>query len=168
MDSTDTCGTFLPSSIGVLLWYVADAVYSLIFVNPQKIEWLSEVAFILSACLTKISVLLFYERLELYCTTTLKRIIWVLVAFTAMSSLACLLTQVLLCQPTSAYWRVLSPTDSLQYSCGNQLPTYLLHGLLDACSTSYCVLIPVLILRNIPMSNFQRNGLRAVLVASLT
>lgn len=132
-----------------------------------QVEWLSEGAFIFSTGLAKISVLCFFRRLEPPCTKAMKLIIYAFIAFTAAYSLGCILTQVLLCRPTAAYWDIPSRNHSVQRSCTSQHVFYPVQGSLDALSTFYCIMIPVLIVRNVPMSQFQRTGLRLVSIASL-
>jgi hypothetical protein len=125
-----------------------------------QIQWLSEGAFILSTCFTKISVLCFFSRLDLPITLALKRIIYVFMAFTAGYSVACLLVQTLLCHPISAYWTIPEPNNTSHRSCTSQHIYYPLQGSLSSFSTLYSMAIPVLTLRNLPMPQYQRTGMR--------
>ncbi|KAH7118798.1 hypothetical protein B0J11DRAFT_76877 [Dendryphion nanum] len=137
------------------------------FLILLKIEWLSEGAFTFSTCLTKICVLLFYRRLDPPCPKNLRRIISCFIAFAVAYSMACILTQVLLCRPTSSYWHMPRPKRPVQRSCSSEHLFYPIQGTFDALSIFYSILIPVLVLRNLPMSKFQRIGLRIVALLGL-
>lgn len=134
--------------------------------NAHQIQWLSEGAFTLSICFTKISVLCFYRRLDPPCTKSFRRILYVFIASTACYLLASLLTQLLICQPIAAYWAVPKP-DALGRTCTSQRVYYPVHGSLGVFSTFYTIAIPYSVLRNVPMSKVQRNGLRAIMGMSL-
>ncbi|KAF2274833.1 uncharacterized protein EI97DRAFT_459800 [Westerdykella ornata] len=147
------------------MWDVPDELYR----PAALVYWLSETMFILSAGFVKISVLCFYRRLEPPCTAAIKKIIWVLMIFTTAYTIGCLLGHVLLCHPVAAYWDVPSRSDAIQgRACGNQQTLYLVEGPLDLFSTLYCIIIPALVLRNLPMSSFQRNGFHALVLVSLS
>jgi hypothetical protein len=135
--------------------------------NSLQIYWLGEGAFILSTCFTKISALCFFCRLDPPTTRALKRIIYVFMAFTAGYAMACLLVQILLCHPTSAYWTFTEPNRVSQRRCASQHIYYPLQGSLSSISTLYSMAIPVLTLRNLPMSQYQRTGLRMVSILGL-
>ncbi|KAF2001441.1 hypothetical protein P154DRAFT_619451 [Amniculicola lignicola CBS 123094] len=130
-------------------------------------QWLSEGAFILSACLTKISILCFFRRLDPPCPSGLRRLIYFFIALTVGSSVACLLAQILVCRPTSDYWRIPTLLEDRERSCESQQIYYPFQGSLDCISTLYSIVIPILVLRNLPMSENQRRGLRAVCVLGL-
>ncbi|KAF2742699.1 hypothetical protein M011DRAFT_259545 [Sporormia fimetaria CBS 119925] len=140
------------------MWDVPIDLYN----RAALIQFLSEGAFLLSICCTKISVLLFFKRLEPTCTVTLKRIIWGVIAFTAAYTFALLLAQIFLCQHTASYWNIPRPDRPIERTCGDQDAIYILQGSLDVFSTVYSILIPCLVLRRIPLAMFQRYGLRAV------
>ncbi|KAF2877873.1 hypothetical protein BDV95DRAFT_556214 [Massariosphaeria phaeospora] len=144
------------------LWDVSSTLHS----RAALVEWLSEGAFILSTCMTKVSVLCFYRRLETSCSAAFKRIIHFFITLTILFSFACLLTQVLLCHPTSQYWRIPNQTHPIP-TCASQHIYYPVQGLLTCMSTVYSIVIPVLVLRNLPMPQFQRTGLRVISVLGL-
>ncbi|KAF2687902.1 hypothetical protein K458DRAFT_485078 [Lentithecium fluviatile CBS 122367] len=146
------------------IWDVPSTLYS----GAALIQWLSEGAFTISVCLMKTSVLIFYRRLEPPCTGSFKKIIYVFIAFTAGYTLACLLTGILLCQPVSAYWAIPEASTVTGRTCAGQGIYYLLHGTLGTFSTFYTIAIPFLVLRNIPLSQSQRNALNAVSVVALS
>jgi hypothetical protein len=135
--------------------------------TSTQIGWLSQGAFLLSTSLTKISVLMFFRRLEPPCTKALRSIIYGFIACTAAFTVGCLLTPVLLCHPTADYWRIPDPHQAPERSCASQHAFYPLQGSLETFSTFYSILIPVLVLRNLPMSQFQRQGLRAISLGGL-
>ncbi|KAF2115447.1 hypothetical protein BDV96DRAFT_646443 [Lophiotrema nucula] len=139
------------------IWDVSAELYD----GAALIEWLSEFAFLVSMCLTKMSVLVFYRRLDHPCPKPLRRIISIFIALTLVYTLAFILTQILLCRPTNAYWIIPRKSDKTTWerSCASQHITYPLQGSLDVFSTFYTIMIPVLVLRNIPMAATQRRGL---------
>ena len=105
-------------------------------------------------------MLYFFSRLEPPITWALKRIIYMFMAFTAAYSVACLLAQTLLCHPISAYWTIPEHNKTSHRSCTSQHIYYPLQGSLSSFSTLYSMAIPVLTLRNLPMSQNQRTGMR--------
>ena len=137
-----------------------------LFIDDPQIYWLSEGAFIFSTCFTKISVLLFFRRLKPSCSTALKGVMYAFIVFTACNCLADALVLVLQCQPVTASWRVSDPSDTDTRHCIDKHIYYPAHGLLTGFSTIYTVLIPVLVLRHIPMTKFQRAGLKWISIVS--
>lgn len=112
-------------------------------------------------------MLCFFSRLDHPITWALKRIIYMFITFTAGYSLACLLAQTLLCHPVSAYWAIPEPNNTSHRSCTSQHIYYPLQGSLSSVSTLYSMAIPVLTLRNLPMSQNQRVGMRMMSVLGL-
>ncbi|KAF2653006.1 hypothetical protein K491DRAFT_780614 [Lophiostoma macrostomum CBS 122681] len=134
--------------------------------SAALIAWLSQGAFIISTSLTKISVLLFFRRLE-HCTKGLRNIIYAFIGCTVAFTISCLLTEMLLCRPTADYWRIPDFNHLSERSCASQHTYYPLQGFFETLSTFYSILIPVLVLRNLPMSQFQRQGLRVISLGGL-
>lgn len=133
--------------------------------NNLKIHWLSELASILSLSLTKISVLLFFRRLDNPCSTALKRLIYGVVGFTAFDALSDALVLVFQCQPIQTSWTLdLMSMDSRR--CISKDTYYLVRGFLGSFTTTYAILIPVLVLRHFPMTRCQRHGLQWVAALS--
>ncbi|KAF2195321.1 hypothetical protein K469DRAFT_649142 [Zopfia rhizophila CBS 207.26] len=145
------------------MWDVPVATYD----RAALVEFLAEGAFLLSTCLTKVSALCFYRRLDPPCPKALRWIIYSFIALTVVYSLAFLLYLLLLCHPISAYWKLPDPTHPTQRSCASQRISYPLQGSLSSFSAYYTILIPALVLRNIPMSKSQRLGLRAISLVGL-
>ncbi|KAF1848224.1 uncharacterized protein K460DRAFT_403519 [Cucurbitaria berberidis CBS 394.84] len=146
------------------MWDVPRTLYN----RAALIHWLSELAFILSTCFTKISVLFFFHQLKPSCTTGLKCVIYAFMVFTACGALADALVLVEQCQPITASWRVSTLTDADTRHCISKNIYYPVHGLLTCFSTTYTVMIPVLVLRHIPMTKFQRTGLKCISLVSLS
>lgn len=130
--------------------------------NDMQMQWLTEGAFLVSTSLTKLSVLCFYRRLEVPCTIALKLTLQCCMGFTVCYTLGCLLTQILLCSPTSAYWSVPNPAK-----CTNENIYYPIQGSLATFSTLYTIMVPALALSNMSLSKFQRTGLNVITTLSL-
>lgn len=135
--------------------------------DSVKIQWLSEGAFILSISFTKISVLLFFRRLEPSCSVAVKRTIYGFMTFTAVAGCSDLLVLLLQCRPVKASWTILDITQSNVGNCINKQTYYPAHGLISGFSTVYTIMVPALVLQNIPMTKSQRTGLRWVSLLSL-
>lgn len=135
--------------------------------EKAKIQWLSEGSFILSICFTKISVLLFFRRLEPSCSIGLKRIIFAFMTFTAVAGLSDLIVLVIQCRPIRASWTMPDGTQQYSRTCISKQAYYPAQGLIAGFSTAYTIIIPVLVLRNIPMTQLQRTGLRWITLMSL-
>lgn len=125
-----------------------------------QVQWLSEGLFVLSTCLTKVSVLCFYRRMDPPCSRAFVKIVYVFMGLTACYSVSCLLTQLLLCRPIAAYWSIPKLHPSTDGTCASQRVYYAMQGFLDSFSTVYTIVIPFLCLRNIPLTQRQRMALR--------
>ncbi|KAF2640264.1 hypothetical protein P280DRAFT_31958 [Massarina eburnea CBS 473.64] len=146
------------------LWDIEISTYK----RAALTQWLSEGAFMLSITCTKVSVLLFYRRLDLPCTTAFRRIIYFLITLIICYSTASILTQILLCHPTSSYWNIAVFDAQRRKKCTSQRAYYLIQGSLDIISTLYTITIPYLRLRDIPMVQFHRNALKGIVTFSLS
>ncbi|KAF2729008.1 hypothetical protein EJ04DRAFT_399244, partial [Polyplosphaeria fusca] len=128
-----------------------------------------ELAFLCSTCLTKLSALCFYRRLDPPCPKGLRRIIYFFLILTVSLTAAFILAQILICHPTATYWAIPSPSTMtrVQRNCASQQAIYPLQGATSTISTLYSIMIPVLVLRNIPMARNQRIGLRLISLLGL-
>ncbi|KAF1963328.1 hypothetical protein CC80DRAFT_587760 [Byssothecium circinans] len=146
------------------LWDVDSALYS----RAALVQWLSEGAFVLSTTLTKISVLCFYRRLDPPCTTAFRRAIYVFIALTGCYSIACILAQILLCHPTSAYWTIAKSHLQPEKKCASQRLYYAMQGVLDTTSTAYTIAILYFGLRDVPMILSHRSTLKVIFICSFS
>ncbi|OAL44992.1 hypothetical protein IQ07DRAFT_228719 [Pyrenochaeta sp. DS3sAY3a] len=146
------------------LWDVSHTSYN----SAALIQWLSEGAFILSISFTKISVLLFFRRLEPSCSVGVKRTIYGFMTFTAVAGFSDLLVLLLQCRPVKASWTILDITEPNVGDCINKQTYYPAQGLISGFSTVYTIMVPALVLQNIPMTKSQRTGLRWVSLLSLS
>ncbi|OCL10226.1 hypothetical protein AOQ84DRAFT_3271 [Glonium stellatum] len=135
-------------------------VKATLLVGSAKIRWLSEGAFLISTCLTKVSVLLFYRRLnaESY-SRTWKRITYTAITFTAVYLFAFLLDLVLICSPTDAYWESFDLNYKSNYHCSSEHVTNPLVGAFGVITDFYTVLLPALWFWRIQMPKRQKIGL---------
>jgi len=168
MDLTAIYGTLRRTIMNTRPWY---ANLKNVRLSPLshgvQIEWISENAFVFSTCSTKISVLLFYHRLDSTAyTRTVKRTIYGSIALTIAYWLGSLLYLSLLCHPTAGYWRLLNLSHPKQHSCVSQRMSYPIGGSISILSTVYTILLPYFVLRNLPMSKNYRHGLNTVFVLS--
>ncbi|ORY13247.1 hypothetical protein BCR34DRAFT_272103 [Clohesyomyces aquaticus] len=145
------------------IWDVHSDQYS----RAALIEWLTEATFLLSTCLTKISVLSFYRRLDPPCTKAVRRIVYGFMLLTLAYTLAFLLYQSLFCRPLTSYWMLPDRNHLVRGSCASQRLSLPLQGSFSSFSTLYSTIIPFLVLRNLPMAMAQRWGLRITTMAGL-
>jgi hypothetical protein len=87
--------------------------------------------------------------------------------FTACYTLACLLTELLLCRPLTAYWTVPKPSQQLGRTCADLGIYYMVNGILGTFATIYTIVLPLLVIRNIPMSKTQWVALKAFFVITM-
>ncbi|KAF2268419.1 hypothetical protein CC78DRAFT_613127 [Lojkania enalia] len=147
------------------IWDVPASMHS----PAALVEWLSVFFYFCCTGVTKISVLYFHRRLDPPCTKMFERIMRAFIVVTGASTLAFILAQSLLCHPTSDYWRVPNPAAAAvgHRSCGSQHVFYPFQGSFSSFSTAYSIMLPVLVMRNLPMSKIQRYGLRVATILGL-
>ncbi|KAK3675345.1 hypothetical protein LTR78_004855 [Recurvomyces mirabilis] len=127
------------------------------------IAWLSEIAFLVSSCSTKISVLLFYRRLTKGTISTRWKAATIgAIIFTVGYCLSLILALILTCQPTNSYWLSYSPTYEKPYHCVDTRSVNPLSGALSVFSDFYSVLLPMLMLRHFDIPHRQKTALYAV------
>ncbi|KAF1834828.1 hypothetical protein BDW02DRAFT_319281 [Decorospora gaudefroyi] len=144
------------------IWDVPPILYN----SAALIQWLSQGAFILSTCFTKISVLCCLRRLNYPYSTSFMRIIYGSVLFIACNTFADVLVLTFQCQPVSSSWTVPDSASTISRSCINKSNYYIVNGLLTSFTTVYTIIMPGLVLSRVPMTKLQRIGLRCVLVGS--
>ena len=125
--------------------------------------WLSEVAFLVSTCCTKVSVLLFYRRLVQ--GTFSKR--WKMatigaVIFTIVYGVAFILALILNCRPTEAYWKSYSPSYTQSYECTDTTSLNPISGTLSVVSDLYSVVLPMAMMWHFEMDKRKKIALNAI------
>ena len=138
------------------------------FEYTALMAWLSEVAFLISTCSTKVSVLLFYRRLVQ--GTFSKRWKWSTIAaiiFTVCYCVAFTLVLVFNCRPTEAYWKALSLTWNKDYQCTNTKMLNPVSGVLSVVSDLYSVILPIGMLRHFETDRRKKIALNAVFALGL-
>jgi hypothetical protein len=141
------------------MWDIPPGTYESI----AKVVWGAEMAFLITSCSIKVSVLLFYRRLvNGLCA---RYWVWALVAtiiFTVAYTAAFILALFFNCTPTEAYWRSFNPTYTEPYHCANTTIINILAGVFAATSDLCAVLLPMIITWNFTMSRKQKIALNCI------
>ncbi|KAK0860264.1 hypothetical protein LTS02_008590 [Friedmanniomyces endolithicus] len=133
------------------------------FETAILLAWLGELAFIVSTCCTKISVLLFYRRLVQGTFSKRWRMATIsAIVFTACYCVAIVLALIFNCNPTNAYWKAYSLSYTKSYTCANTKSLNPLAGALSVFSDLYTVVLPMGMLRHFEASKRQKLALNAV------
>lgn len=133
------------------------------YTDMTKITWIAELAFLLTGCLVKVSVLLFYRRLVRDTFSAAWR--WAVIcaiAFTVAYTLAFILALILNCAPTEAYWEGFNPNYTKNYHCVNTTIINLLSGIMGILGDLYSVALPCIMTRNLTLPMTQKVGLYVV------
>lgn len=168
----------IPAFLGAVMWTTLVIMCCLHYgtdrhtwdVPPDEFEnslflgaFLSEIAFLISTCCTKVSILLFYRRLTE--GTYSKKWKWATIAaiiFTVVFCLAFLLVLCLQCRPTEAYWKSLSFTYTKDFECSNTKILNPISGALSVVSDFYSVLLPMAMTRHFDIDRRKKIALNAV------
>lgn len=139
-------------------------------VPPDEFEYsaflgafLSEIAFLISTCCTKVSILLFYRRLTN--GTYSKKWKWATIAaivFTIVFCLAFMFVLIFQCRPTEAYWKSLTFTYTKDFTCSNTKILNPISGGLSVVSDFYSVLLPMAMTRHFDIERRKKIALNAV------
>lgn len=128
-----------------------------------KITWMAEICFLSTACLVKISVLLFYRRLVRDTFSPAWK--WAVIAaivVTVAYTVAFILALVFNCSPTEAYWEGFNPNYTQSYSCVNTTILNTLSGFMGILGDLYSVVLPCIMTRNLTLPGPQKVGLYVV------
>lgn len=147
------------SIVGAELYHTSRHVWDIpiaSFPSMAKVTWMAELAFLLTGCCVKVSVLLFYRRLtETTCSILWIWAVWVAIGLTITYTLAFILALVFNCMPTEAYWKAfdLRYAATVDYHCVDTTVINLLAGIMAVVSDLYAVALPCIMMRNlrIPM-----------------
>lgn len=125
--------------------------------------WLAQLSFLASTSFTKISVLLFYRRLVKGTYNRVWRYMTIgAIIFTALYGSGFIISLVVNCSPTEAYWRAYDPYYTTDWHCTDT--TYLnpIAGALSVVSDIYSVILPMAIVRNFDIARRKKLALYAV------
>ena len=133
------------------------------FEGLALMAWTSELAFLVSTCCTKVSVLLFYRRLVRGTYNKIWR--WMTVGaiyLTIGYGLGFIIALVLNCRPTNAYWKSLSLTYTGEYTCTDTRILNPISGALSVLSDFYAVVLPMGMLHNFDIDRRKKIALYSV------
>lgn len=116
------------------------------------VGWSTEILFIISLSLTKVSVVLFFRRL-IDCSHAIwmNRAIWLSIFFTVAYFLSFAFVLIFACNPVSAAWKSLNITWTGQYTCLDRELVDPLNGVLSIFSDLYSLIIPIVIVTRLGM-----------------
>lgn len=140
----------------------------LTFLTVTQLAWIGSFLFLVGNCLLKLSILLFYRRIQKDSYDRRWMIaVWTATAFTIAYSLAFLFALIFSCTPVQAYWKTFDFTWARQYHCRDTLSINILVGVFSVISDIYAVLLPCLMLRKLKISRRKKIGLNAVFALGL-
>ncbi|KAI7486035.1 hypothetical protein KC357_g2810 [Hortaea werneckii] len=165
------CFTFLASYAaeqGLVSRHVWD-IYPTKFVQVVFTSWLAQMTFAWGTGFVKISVLLFYRRIQSGAFNRPWLIaIYGAIAFTVVSTAVMAVLLVINCLPTEAYWMVYSFDWHKDYTCRRVVSINAVAGALSLLSDLYAVVLPCVMLSGLEISRKQKIGLNLVFLAGLS
>jgi hypothetical protein len=118
------------------------------------VAWATEILFLTSLCLTKISVLLFFRRLiDRSHSPWISKSIWGAIAFTVAYFFAFFFFLVFACNPIDAAWKSLNITWTGKYKCIDRSVVDPLNGVFSVVSDAYSMAIPIMIVSRLTMAS---------------
>jgi hypothetical protein len=143
-------------------------------VHPEEctksglVAWATELMFLTSLCLTKISVLLFFRRLiDRSHSPWISKAIWGAIAFTVAYFFAFFFFLVFACDPVNAAWRSLNITWTGKYQCADRHIVDPLNGVFSVFSDIYSLIIPILIVSRLTMPSNRKVLLHGIFCCGL-
>ncbi|RMY22166.1 hypothetical protein D0867_02883 [Hortaea werneckii] len=144
-------------------------IYPTNFVKLAFTSWLAQMTFAWGTGFVKISVLLFYRRIQ---SGTFNRpwlfAIYGAIVFTVLSTVVMAVLLAVNCLPTEAYWMVYSFHWHKEYTCRRVVSINAVAGGLSLLSDLYSVVLPCIMLQGLEISRKQKIGLNLVFLVSLT
>jgi hypothetical protein len=132
--------------------------------------WLIEMAFLISQCCIKLSVLAILNRfVKETADTRIRYAIYGAAALTTGYSLAIFLALFILCSPVEAYWRAFDADFAANHDfrCFDQTVSNLLAGVIAVISDLYTIAIPWAISRSFGLTKKQALALNLVFMTGL-
>jgi hypothetical protein len=122
-----------------------------------QIAWFCEGLFVLSSCLTKISILLFYRRLiERAYSRAMQLTIYIAIALTVAYFIIFYSFLIFVCNPSRAVWESLNISYREPYQCINRREADPLAGIISVVSDAYALIIPEVIISRLKMPTGQK------------
>ncbi|KIW03331.1 uncharacterized protein PV09_05543 [Verruconis gallopava] len=132
------------------------------------IALLAEIAFLISTCATKISILLFYRRLvNGSFSKLLQWSIYVGIAFIVAYLLTFTIFLGVFCSPSSASWQSLDLSYMKPYKCVDRAIVDPLVGIISAASDIYAIVIPEIIVKKLKLPQRRKVILYVIFGAGL-
>lgn len=124
------------------------------FVPHRKNAWWTEILYVLSSSMVKISVLLFYRRLSVNFTRTFLWATWIGIGINVTYMVTFILGLILICRPLDAYWNSFNPAwaKTHKYSCGAENITLPVSSAISVLTDLYATLVPMLLITSIKKS----------------
>jgi hypothetical protein len=132
------------------------------------VAWATEILFLSSLCLTKVSVVLFYRRLIDHSHSKwINRATWASIAFTVAYFISFFVVLVFACKPINAAWLSLNITWQGSYTCLDRHQSDPLNGVFSVFSDLYSMGIPIAIVSRLSMPLNRKIILYMVFLCSL-
>jgi hypothetical protein len=110
-------------------------------INERAISWASQMLYLWSSSLTKLSLLYFYRRI--FTTTQLRLFVQGCIYFVWVYFGACFLTLLLECRPLTLYWHILVLPEGSGGVCADEGNILLVAGLLNVFIDVVILILPI-------------------------
>jgi hypothetical protein len=110
-------------------------------INERAISWASQMLYLWSSSLTKLSLLYFYRRI--FTTTNLRLFVQGSIYFVWLYFGACFLTLLLECRPLTLYWHILILPEGTGGVCADEGNILLAAGLLNVFIDVVILILPI-------------------------
>jgi hypothetical protein len=110
-------------------------------INERAISWASQMLYIWSSSLTKLSILYFYRRI--FTTTRLRQFVQGVIYFVMLYFGACFFTLLFECRPLTLYWHILVLPKGTSGVCVDEGNILLAAGLLNVFIDLVILVLPV-------------------------
>ena len=110
-------------------------------IGERAISWASQMLYVWSSSLTKLSILYFYRRI--FTSTYMRRIVVSTICFVLVYFMACFLMLLLECRPLSLYWHMLVLPQGTGGTCVNEGDLIVPAGIVNALIDLVILIIPL-------------------------
>jgi hypothetical protein len=110
-------------------------------INERAISWASQMLYLWSSSLTKLSLLYFYQRI--FTTTHLRRFVQGCIYFVMLYFAACFFTLLFECRPLTLYWHILVLPQGTGGVCVDEGNILLAAGLLNVFIDVVILILPI-------------------------
>lgn len=132
-------------------------------INERAISWASQMLYVWSNNLTKLSLLYFYKRI--FTTHSIRIFVQVCIYFVMLYFMACFLTLLLECRPLTLYWHILVLPRDTGGVCVDEGNLLLISGVVNVVIDVVILVLPIRTVLNLHVRWPQKLQVLAVFMA---